>query len=489
MPLKATIQILNGPLLGRKFSVDSNIEVTIGRSSDAQIIIPHGADTKLSRLHCKVTFNLPQITIVDLESSNGTYIDDERIAAADISSGSILTVGDTKIKFLIVEPVNCIDCGVELADKDLNAFYRDGGIYLCDECFSQLEYRGENTEFETSGNEDGSDTEFFDYNGDTTVVNISDNTKMNLEETLAPKKKYPEKKSFDQFEILCCLAEGGMGSVYKAKDLETGEIVALKMMHPSIAESEIFREDFLREIENTKILSHPNIVNVLNVNISDSKKMFFTMEYCDCGSIQELVESSEKHVSIENGFNILKPCLLALDYAHNVEIHNIKLHDGRAVSARGLVHRDIKPGNILLANKDGGVCPKIADFGLAKAFDHASETGNTMVGAVAGAMGFVPRQQVENYKFCKPEVDVWAMAATYYYMLTKCMPRDFDDDMDDASTVLHKPTVPIRKRRREIPKSVAEVIDLALIDTHDLFYKNANDFLNALQKAIEESFE
>src|SRR5690606_35330183 len=113
--------------------------------------------------------------------------------------------------------------------------------------------------------------------------------------------------------------------------------------------------------------------------------------------------------------------------------------------------RDLKPQNLFLAASGGSRVVKVADVGLAKAFASAGLSGHTRTGTVAGTPVFMPRQQVINFKYSKPEVDVWAMAATFYHMLTGVFPRDFYAHQDPWQTVLNTNPVPIRKRDASIP--------------------------------------
>ncbi|RCJ14555.1 hypothetical protein A6S26_10590 [Nostoc sp. ATCC 43529] len=125
---------------------------------------------------------------------------------------------------------------------------------------------------------------------------------------------------------------------------------------------------------------------------------------------------------------------------------------------------------------------KIADYGLAKAFDQAGLSGQTMSGTHAGTPVFMPRQQVINFKYAKPEVDIWATAACLYFMLTGAFPRNFVGDPFLA--VLQTNAVPIRKRDASIPKKLAELIDLALVDQPEIHFKDAATFKQALSISV-----
>jgi serine/threonine protein kinase len=133
---------------------------------------------------------------------------------------------------------------------------------------------------------------------------------------------------------------------------------------------------------------------------------------------------------------------------------------------------------------------KVGDYGLSKAFDLAGLSGHTCTGAgsfrasVAGTPAFMSREQVRNFKYARPDVDVWAAAATLYNMLTAAYPRDFTPDHDRWLTVLEREVVPIRKRNPTIPRPLAEVIDAALVETPRIGFQSAHEFRAALERVL-----
>lgn len=125
---------------------------------------------------------------------------------------------------------------------------------------------------------------------------------------------------------------------------------------------------------------------------------------------------------------------------------------------------DNSRGNIFLAGSGRALVAKVGDYGLAKAFDTAGLSGQTSNGSLAGTPKYMPRQQVLNFKKAQPEVDVWACAASLYAMLTGTCPRTFTANTDPWFAVLSTSAVPIRERKKTIPKKLAEAIDRALVD-------------------------
>jgi eukaryotic-like serine/threonine-protein kinase len=182
--------------------------------------------------------------------------------------------------------------------------------------------------------------------------------------------------------------------------------------------------------------------------------------------------------------NILQ-VLHGLEYAHTAPIPNVKLADGTYTAGQGLVHRDLKPANLFPTQIGSNTIAKIGDYSIAKAFDLARLSGLSMSGTMAGTPYFMSRPQLINFKYSKPEVDIWATAACLYYMLTCTYPRDFSDPSKEPFCLVLETNAPIRQRNPSIPKPLAEVIDHALIDQPVILFKTAAEFRQALESAFK----
>lgn len=291
----------------------------------------------------------------------------------------------------------------------------------------------------------------------------------------------PQLTEIEEFTEIQFLGEGGFGKVYLARHQSTGEQVAIKVIQPEFVGEDKFEKRFQREMQNITLLKHPNLVKMRYSDLWEGK-LFYVMEYCNGGSLTDLLKKSGGMLPLERALQITFQALDGLDYLHNVEIPNTTTRN-----AKGLVHRDIKPGNILLSQIDGIETVKIADYGLAKAFDLAGLshiTSNKKSGdkiLAIGTLGFMPMQQIFDSKYVKPEVDIWAMAASLYQMLTRTTPRDFPQNSDIWEVVSTTQPTPIRDRNNSIPEQVAKVIDSALKDDEsELHFKTAVEFKQAL---------
>lgn len=265
------------------------------------------------------------------------------------------------------------------------------------------------------------------------------------------------------------LGEGGMGVVYLIQHKRHGRLAALKVMLSKVAVNANARQEFLREIDNTRALKHPYIVEFLGSGVEKST-FYFLVEYCQGGSISNLMQRRGGYLTLAEAGPIMLQALEGLAFAHK----------------QGFVHRDIKPQNILLSGSESQWLAKIADLGLAKSFINAGFSGMTMTGGgFAGSLLFMPREQVVDFKYVKPVSDVWSMGASFYNMLTGDFPRPIKPGQDPVDVILNGDIVPLRQRYPQIPKDVATVIDRSVAQDPKDRYQMAGDMLKALAKVLK----
>jgi len=285
------------------------------------------------------------------------------------------------------------------------------------------------------------------------------------------------------YELLQKIGQGGFGAVFLARHRATKQRVALKVMLPHIAADAGARLRFEREIENTRALNHRNVVNLLESGCAEGIT-FFTMGYCEAGNVSDLMKRRGGTLSLDEALFLMFQVMDGLHYAHHAAVPRVRLADGSYGPGVGLVHRDIKPCNLLLEGYGSSRTVKVSDYGMSKAFDKAGLTGLTRPGAFAGSFHFMPRQQILEFGESLPEVDVWAAAATLYYLLTGSPPRTFPPNLDPRAVVLQHRAVPIRQRSAGIPKRLAKVIDEALVDYPAIGFRDIDTFRGRLQKSL-----
>jgi serine/threonine protein kinase len=281
-----------------------------------------------------------------------------------------------------------------------------------------------------------------------------------------------------QWQIGEELGRGGFGVVYQAVDRDSGESRAIKLIRPQHTPD--IRQDALirRELENGRSMVHRNIVSTFASGRSGDS-YFLVMEFCAGGNVAQVVKSAGPFAA-EEAMKMAFDVLAALEYAHSAPVTAVTA--GREpVPAAGLVHRDIKPANVLIGTGGGERVYKVADFGLAKAFELAGMSDMTTTGTKGGTVRFMCRHQVTNYKRTKPEADVWAAAATLYYALTGCLTRDFPPDRDAPRVVTNTDPVPIAARGVKVPDRLARIVDEALRDRPAIRYQTSAEFRAALE--------
>ena len=497
MPARITLTVASGPLEGKQFVFEERTTVLLGKQSDCHIRFPKEYGT-VSRHHCLIDLNPPDARIRDLGSRNGTHVNDRLIgkrsveqsleearrlsfAEVDLSDGDIIKIGKARLRVAIHAPCVCCACSKEIPPEQQEQAREASGQYRCVLCQATVPPQfspGQPTKSTRACVRCGRDVsqEAGRSAGDYVCVSCRSAPDSVIGKLLDDANRGAnELQAIRDHHIVKELGRGGMGAVYLARHGLTGRHVALKVMLPSVAANARAQEMFLREVANTCALDHPNVVRLFEAGCFRGT-FFFTLEYCEAGSLFDQLKKRGKPMSVDSAVKLTLHALTGLDYAHQVALANVKLADGDPSKGRGLVHRDIKPHNLFPARTGEKYAAKIGDYGLAKAFDLAGLSGLTATGAAAGTPTFMPRQQLLEYKYAKPDVDVWAMAASLYYMLTLQPPRDFGKGRDPWQVVLQTKAVPIRQRAPEVPTRLATVIDEALIDDPEIRFKTAAEF-------------
>ena len=290
-----------------------------------------------------------------------------------------------------------------------------------------------------------------------------------------------EAKEIAGYRKIRSLGRGGMGEVWLVEEEATRKQMALKLMLPKAAVNARSREMFMREAFLAQQLNHKNVVRQYkNGNSGDT--FFMLLEFCAGGSLDQVIQKMGGKLPLDFATEIMLQVLDGLTYTHGAKI-DVKLENGMVETATGVVHRDFKPGNIFLSDTSAHPIAKVADFGLSKAFEAAGLTGQTRTGELAGTPVFMPRQQVINYRYAKPDVDVWAAAASYYFMLTGAFPRN-PKGKDMFAAVLSEPAVPICERNPKIPRKLASIIDTALVDRPEIPIKSAAELKQLIEAVL-----
>jgi formylglycine-generating enzyme required for sulfatase activity len=234
------------------------------------------------------------------------------------------------------------------------------------------------------------------------------------------------------YDVLGLLGKGGMGVVYKARQLGLDRLVALKMiLHAEHAGSEE-RERFHPEAQAVARLQHPNIVQIHEVGECQGLP-YFSLEFCPAGSLEDRLDGTPWEP--RRAAALVETLARAMHAAH----------------AAGIVHRDLKPANVLLA-EDG--TPKVTDFGLARRLD---QEGHTRTGALMGTPSYMAPEQAGQAKEAGPAADTYALGAILYELLTGRPPFKAATDMDTILQVVADEPVPVRRLQPAVPRDLETV--------------------------------
>jgi serine/threonine protein kinase len=276
------------------------------------------------------------------------------------------------------------------------------------------------------------------------------------------------------------LGRGATGTVHAATERITGARRAIKLVRANDQPDAAADARIRREIDNNLSLLHPNVVRGYCGGRA-GLTYFLVMELCGVGNLHSAVANS-RPLDPRSAVLMFLDVFSGLEYAHSAPVQVLGPRGPMTVT--GLVHRDVKPQNIFLTE---GFRAKVGDFGLAKAFEAAGISGLTRTGSAAGTPAFMPRQQLLDYKYAPPAVDVWAAAASLYFALSGFTPRDFPLGRDPWRIVWDTQPVPLARRDVAVPSALAAVLDGALADEREqLPYATVAEFRQAVEAACHE---
>jgi hypothetical protein len=269
-------------------------------------------------------------------------------------------------------------------------------------------------------------------------------------------------ETFGGYTIESLLGRGGMGAVYLATDERLGRKVALKVISPELAHDEDFRARFLRESQLAASLDHPSVIPIYDADEFDGI-LFLAMRYVNGPSLQALLRSRGSLPAAET-LRIAQQIGGALDAAH----------------AADLVHRDVKPANILVAG--AGEHAYLCDFGLAR---HSSSQGMTRTGFFLGSIDYCAPEQIQG-RDLDGRADVYSFGCVLFHCLIGQPPYRRDTEFAVLNAHLNEPPPAISMLRPDLPRGIDGVIATAMAKHRDARYSRAGDVATALRKALDE---
>jgi serine/threonine-protein kinase len=432
------LRVTAGPHEGQEFLVDRPETITVGRSSKVKFAMTQ--DLMLSREHFLIENHPPLCHLVDLGSTNGTKVNGLRVGRVLLRDGDDVAAGDSRFAIRFTgstwgdaNAVPCPGCGATLSADDTQLSAEDSDhpseflvtsepLRFCDECESR-------------------------------------------------RKRFP--KTDRDYLIEQWIGGGGMGEVFRARQISKNRRVAIKMISPGNSAAERVRHYFQREMGVLRNLlmpggdSHPNIVAFYDVFEVDGQFQL-VMEYVDGKDALDWIRGLDRPLPTTAAAQIGRQLLSALDFAHS----------------KGYVHRDVKPSNLLVMGPVHRPRIKLSDFGLAKSFANSEAfTTLTRQGDVGGSTGFISPDHIRDFSDVKEPADIYSAAVTLFYLLTNQYPYlGFDPRRPDTyNVILENPPLPLRAFRPDAPEGLEKILLKALHKQPRDRWKSAKAMAMALQ--------
>lgn len=430
--MRVTLRVLEGPYRGREFNFDHHDTFLIGRSENAHLYLPD--DRFFSRHHCLLEIAPPQCFLRDLGSTNGTFVNGQKVSETFLRNGDRIQGGMTVLQVEVVSDtvqqveetptlagpvmvtVECANCGrrdrAEAAPGEVLTF-------ICEDCREEM------------------------------------------------KNRPPPVPGYEMIKVL---GRGGMGCVMLARDEANGQAVAIKTLLPEVAVADKSLQRFTREIQVAASLTHPNIVRFVKSGTHNGA-VYLVTEYVEGPDAAKMADAQGGRLPFRDAIQIITQALDALAYAH----------------ARGYIHRDIKESNILVSGTTPNLIAKLTDFGLARSFTATGMSGITMAGDLAGTFAYMPPEQIRDFRNVQPTADIYAIGMTAYSLLAGDIALDLGPTSDVAGTIrtiFEGQIIPLRSRLPEVPAQLAEIIKRALVRDPAHRWQSATAMRTALSHAV-----
>ncbi|MCA9606920.1 MAG: serine/threonine protein kinase [Myxococcales bacterium] len=277
----------------------------------------------------------------------------------------------------------------------------------------------------------------------------------------------------DRYRVDRVLGRGGMGVVYEGTHEWTKRKLAIKVLQPHVAQSEMAVKRFFQEARAAAALSHPNVVDVLDLGLDEDGDAYIVLERLEGESLEERL-LREGSLGAKDTLDTLLPILDALALAHEHKI----------------IHRDLKPANIFLArDARGRLIPKLLDFGVAKLLertDLAISSPKTRPGAMLGTVHYIAPELILHDDVVTPQCDVWSLGVVLYRCLSGTLPFEAKASTTLLVMIASTDHEPLAARAPEVPAPICEAVEGALKRELSERYPGMADLVTALVAAAEK---
>lgn len=492
--MKVTLTVHGKERDGEKFEFTEPGTLLFGRSEKAQCRIRN--DKYVSRSHFLLLINPPEVRLRNLSKANGTEVDgvlyrqdthtdegseaqtavkgeeDEPVEAI-LRDGSEIEAGYTRITVAIEAAAYCTKCSspIHMRPQEGEPSVED---YLCAPCRkARWKKQWHPPEKPQQAPLPPAPRPGVGRNGlprpsarpqDRMVALILQRLGLSRPQGVIP--------SILGYEVHRIVDEGAMGIVFEATRCLDDRHVAIKVIKPQYAVRPNAKKRFLRETCITRALRHTHIIEFIDGGEANGL-FWFAMEYVPRGyDILKHMKSCGGRIPQAEALRLMLQALDGLAFAHR---------------EKAVVHRDLKPPNILLVSANGDYVAKITDFGIAKSLEDTGLNGSSLTsGGIMGTIGYMPPEQVTDVRNVTLASDVFAMGATLYHMLTGELNRDYPrgNQNEAIRQVVDLPVIPIRERDRSIAGSLACVIEKSMNLEPEARYPSAMEFKAAIEAAM-----
>ncbi len=434
------LRVISGPYEGHEYRIDRSGSFVVGRASRAAFSM--AADLALSREHFQIEHSPPLCRLVDLGSTNGTKVNGLRVQRVLLREADLIAAGDSEF-------------AVHFAGLEGDAPVHD----QCAGCGARLDQGAQPLAGEHA--EPG------------TVIALSRPAQsMPLCSACEARRRlFPETNA--DYLIEEVIGEGGMGTVYRARQISRNRRVAIKMMTANSTAGVKAKNYFQREICALRDMlmpggkCHPSIVEFYEIFQIDGHFQL-VMEYVDGMNALGWLRALKQPLPIATAALIGQDLLSALHFAHS----------------KGYVHRDIKPSNLLVIGPVHRPKVKLSDFGLAKSMAGSTVFSNlTRQGDVGGSAGFLSPEHIRQFGELREPADIYCAGATLFYLLTQKFPYlGFDPSRPDSyEMILDHPPVPLRAYRPDAPEALERILLKAMRKKPHHRWKSAGKMWQALR--------
>lgn len=267
-----------------------------------------------------------------------------------------------------------------------------------------------------------------------------------------------------RYQIIKKLGEGGMGTVYLAEQISMARKVALKVLHGNFASDDEFIGRFRREARLAASLNHPYIVTVHDFDQGDDGALFIAMEYIDGRSVTEVIRR-------DGPLDVVRASRLGAQIAEGLE----------AAHRRGVIHRDIKPDNIMVVGDEDFEKVKLMDFGIARLRDTGSMSRLTRAGVIMGTPAYMAPEQAEGAEVSE-QTDIYALGIVLYEMLSGSVPFRASTPGAVLLKQIQERPLALRKLRREIPAAIESAVMQALEKEPSKRQRDMRELAQALKR-------